>query len=363
MSVRLRRGTVVVLEPRPRRAGGRLTAAVDSLDAVGVAIMVADADTAEAAQAGRSPCSPDVTGQPNDGQTSARTDAPIGFPACRAVEVTRRARFSAAGGLRRAKCTAGLALVALLLIGCGGGEAPRLPSGTLSRSAGALPSLPSLTATLPGPTRSPTRPDTAAETAQPANPTRSVTRPAPPTQAITTTEVPDPATTGPAAAAPASPETSSPSAAGPTAETSETTAGLWWLLAAVLVAVAVAVPLLRRARRRRTWQADLATAEDEVAWFAHSLVPDLRRAASLDQAAGGWAVGSSRVSALEDRLTALEATAPDDADRGRARTLRDAVRASRNRLGGLIAAGDADALLRDLDAVAAELDTALASHA
>jgi hypothetical protein len=79
--------------------------------------------------------------------------------------------------------------------------------------------------------------------------------------------------------------------------------------------------------------------------------------------AGGWAVGSSRVSALEDWLTALEATAADDAGRGRARTLRDAGRASRNRLGGLIAAGDADALLRDLDAVAAGLDTALASHA
>jgi len=110
-----------------------------------------------------------------------------------------------------------------------------------------------------------------------------VTRPAPPTQAISATEVPDPATTGSAAAAPASPETSSPSAAGATAETSETTAGLWWLLAAALVGVAVAVPLLR-ARRRRTWQADLAAAEDEVAWFAHSLVPDLRRAASLDQA-------------------------------------------------------------------------------
>ena len=129
--------------PRTEAAqGGRLTAAGDILDAVGVAIMVADADTAEAAQAGRSPCSPDVPGQPNDRQTSARTDAPIGFPACRAVEVTRRARFSAAGGLRRAKCTAGLALVALLLIGCGGGEAPSLPSGTLSRSADALPSLP-----------------------------------------------------------------------------------------------------------------------------------------------------------------------------------------------------------------------------
>jgi hypothetical protein len=138
---------------------------------------------------------------------------------------------------------------------------------------------------------------------------------------------------------------------------------LWWLLAAVLVAVAVAIPLLLRARRRRTWQADLAAAEGEVAWFARSLVPDLRRAASLDQAAGGWAVGSSRVSALEDRLTALEATAADDAGRGRARMLRDAVRASRNRLSVLIAAGDAEALRRDLDAVAAELDTALVSYA
>jgi hypothetical protein len=86
-------------------------------------------------------------------------------------------------------------------------------------------------------------------------------------------------------------------------------------------------------------------------------------AASLDQAAGGWAVGSCRVSALEDRLTALEATAADDAGRGRARTLRDAVRASRNRLSVLIAAGDAEALRRDLDAVAAELDTALVSYA
>ena len=296
------------------------------------------------------------------GKASARVDAPIGFHAPRAVEVTRRAGFSAVGALRPATYAAGLALVALLLVACGGGGAPSLPSGTLSRSAEALPSLPSLTATIPGPTRSPTRPDTPAETAQPASPTRSVPRPAPPTQAITTTKVPDRDTTG-SAAAPASPATSPPSAAGSTSESGDATAWLWWLLAAVLVAVAVAIPLLLRARRRRTWQADLAAAEGDVAWFARSLVPDLRRTASLDQAAGGWAVGSSRVSALEDRLTALEATATDDAGRGRARTLRDAVRASRNRLSVLIAAGDAQALQRDLDAVAAELDTALVSHA
>jgi hypothetical protein len=58
VSVQLHRGTIVILEPRPRRTGGRLTGAGEILDAVGVAIMVADADTAEAAQAGRSPCSP-----------------------------------------------------------------------------------------------------------------------------------------------------------------------------------------------------------------------------------------------------------------------------------------------------------------
>ena len=248
----------------------------------------------------------------------------------------------------------------MLLVACGGGGAPSLPSGTLSRSAGALPSL---TATIPSATRSPSRPDSPAETAELASPTRSLTRPAPPAQASTTTELPDRGTTVSAAAAPAPSETSPPSAAGSTAESSDATAWWWWLLAAVLVAVAVAVPLLLRARRRRAWQADLVSAEGEVAWFARSLVPDLRRAASLDQAAGGWAVGSSRVSALEDHLTALEATAADDASRGRARTLRDAVRASRNRLSVLIAAGDAEALQRDLDAVAAELDTALVSYA
>ena len=88
-------------------------------------------------------------------------------------------------------------------------------------------------------------------------------------------------------------------------------------------------------------------------------VPELRLAESLDQAAGGWTVGSSRVSALEDRLTALEATAPDDVGRTRARTLRDAVRTTRTRLHGLLTAGRVDTLQRDLDAVAAELERAL----
>jgi hypothetical protein len=105
--------------------------------------------------------------------------------------------------------------------------------------------------------------------------------------------------------------------------------------------------------------ADLAAAEEEVAWFARVLIPELRQPGSAEQVAGGWAVGSSRVSAVEDRLTALEASAPDDAGRTRARTLRDAVRGSRARMQELVGSGASDTLPQDLDAVATELEAAL----
>jgi hypothetical protein len=134
---------------------------------------------------------------------------------------------------------------------------------------------------------------------------------------------------------------------------------LWWLLAAGALAIAVAVPLLVRARRYRAWGADLTAAEEEVAWFARVLVPELRQAGSADQVAGGWAVGSSRVSAVEDRLTALEASAPDDAGRARALTLRDAVRVSRGHMERLVGSAATDTVMRDLDAAAAELEAAL----
>lgn len=270
----------------------------------------------------------------------------------------RRTGYGRVGLLLLAKRAAVLAAVALLLIACGEGETPSLPSGTLSRSAGELPSL---TATVPDLTRSPTRPESPTQTAEPPSPTRSVTRPEPPTQTITTTEseLPNRPSTEAALAAPTPSPTPSPPAPGSAADTSDATGWSWWLLAAVIVAVAVAVPLLLRARRRRAWRADLAAAESEIGWFARVLVPELQRAESLDQTAGGWAVGSSQVSALEDRLTALEATAPDDAGRTRARTLRDAVRTARTRLHGLLTAGQVDTLQRDLDAVAAELERAL----
>ena len=73
----------------------------------------------------------------------------------------------------------------------------------------------------------------------------------------------------------------------------------------------------------------------------------------------GKSVLSRRVSDLEDRLTALEATAPDEASRLRARTLRDAVRTGRRRVSVLITAGQVGTLGPDLDEVAADVDRAL----
>jgi hypothetical protein len=98
-----------------------------------------------------------------------------------------------------------------------------------------------------------------------------------------------------------------------------------------------------------------------VAWFAHALVPELGQSGSLDQVAGGWTVGADRMAAVEDRLTQLEASAPDDATRIETRTLRDAVRASRGRVEELLESGNPEAISPTLNRVAAELDAALGS--
>jgi hypothetical protein len=115
-----------------------------------------------------------------------------------------------------------------------------------------------------------------------------------------------------------------------------------------------------RGRRRRAWNAELAAAVEEVAWFARVLIPELRQAGSVEQVRGGWAVGEGRVAAAEDGLTALEATAHDDADRTRVRGLRDVVRASRQRIEGVTADGG-PALSRELERVVADLEAALAA--
>ena len=102
-------------------------------------------------------------------------------------------------------------------------------------------------------------------------------------------------------------------------------------------------------------------AEQEVAWFARWLVPELGQSGSLDQVEGGWTVSANRIAAVEDRLTALEASAPDDATRTGTRTLRDAVRASRGRVEELLQSGDQEAISPTLNQVAAQLEAALGS--
>ena len=134
---------------------------------------------------------------------------------------------------------------------------------------------------------------------------------------------------------------------------------VWWVLAALLLGSAVAIPLVVRARRRSAWRQALAEQEGEVAWLARDLLPELRRGGSVEQVAGGWAVGRTRVSAAEDRLTVLESTAPDDIGRERARALRDAVRRADAGMAQLTGPGPHDEWALDLDAIIDDLEHAL----
>lgn len=134
---------------------------------------------------------------------------------------------------------------------------------------------------------------------------------------------------------------------------------MWWLLAAALVAAALAAFLVPRARRSRAWRADLAGAEGETAWFARELLPQLQQAGSLDEVAGGWQVSAGRVTALEDQLTRLEPSAPDEAGQARARELRDAVRVARRGVEDLITSRDPAALAHELGAIAIQLTATL----
>jgi hypothetical protein len=187
-----------------------------------------------------------------------------------------------------------------------------------SRSASQLPTP---TVSLQNPTRSAPRPETASPTPiepspavsssrpteeptprQEPTPTRSATKNpsrspirVETTSTQTVTAAPSPSTvTRSVTISPsptASPSPSSP-AAGEPAETS-TVSWFWWALAGLLLAAAIATPLLVRAHRRRVWRADFGTAEQEVAWFARVLVPELGQSTSLDQV--GAAGPSARI--------------------------------------------------------------------
>jgi hypothetical protein len=290
---------------------------------------------------------------------------------------------------------AGFAAAVAMLTSCAGGGNIQVPASP-SRSAGQLPTP---TVSLSAPTRSveppespsptqikptpvlsssrPTEEPTPAEELTPTpsttkNPSRSPIR-VETTTTQTVTAAPSPSTvtrsviisSSPTATVTINPSrTASPSpsssASGESAEASGFS-WFWWALAGLVLAAAIATPLLVRAHRRRAWRADFATAEQEVAWFARVLVPELGQSNSLDQVEGGWTVGANRVAAVEDRLTVLQASAPDDATRRSTSNLRDAVRVSYGRVEELLQAGDPAAISPTLNEVAAELEAVLGS--
>ena len=130
--------------------------------------------------------------------------------------------------------------------------------------------------------------------------------------------------------------------------------------AAVVLAGVVAAVLVPRSRRRAAWTADLGAAEAEAAWFARELLPQLQHAGTADALAGGWDVAAGRVTTLEDRLVALDTSAPDEPSRTRARRLRDAVRAARQNVDRIALSGDVVSAPRELGAVATQLSASLA---
>jgi hypothetical protein len=264
---------------------------------------------------------------------------------------------------RVASCASAFAMV-LLLASCGGGDSGDDALPTISPTRTPTATLPSLD--VPSPTRSPDR----TESVEVPSPTRSPAR----------TESPDEPEAQPRPTSEPSAEEPAPGTPAPTAQEETGTPGTssdepgpepvddeglptwaWWLLGAVVVGSIVGIPLVLRARRRSAWRQELATQEGELAWFARELLPGLRRAGSREQVSGGWAVGQARVSAAEDQLTVLESTAPGQADRQRARSLRDAVRHARVGIERLTGPEPTDMWALDLDAIIADLEVALRS--
>ncbi len=272
---------------------------------------------------------------------------------------------------------AGRVLVAVvgasvLLAGCGEGGIT-LPSRTSGSSAPSATESAAPTETVE-PTQAPT--ETSEPTVVPTEPgTPTATDTPQPT--ATPTETPAPTTAAPTTAAPttAAPEpTPTPSRTRSASPTPSDTAAkaaddtdsgwpwwLWLLLALVVVGAVIGGVMLARARgRRREWEESLREASSEAAWFARVLVPRLGQEQSVEAVGGGWRASSARIVALEDRLTALVSSAPDEEAAARATRLRDAVRGARAGLDAIGRPGGPPTAGPALSAVVARLETALA---
>jgi hypothetical protein len=217
------------------------------------------------------------------------------------------------------------------------------------------------------PSRSPTFSGLPSRSSAPASPPagQTATRTHIATQTETRTQIAtrtETRTAAPVRSAAAAPTSAKSSQAASEDTGSSTPAWVWWLVGAiVLAAVVVTVLALRRRSRRRAWADKFVATKRDVAVFARETIGQLEQAPTAQQIAGGWRIETARVVAIEDRLTRLEATAVNDADRTKARTLRDAVRASRARLAALETAEDMVVAVSLLRSAGTGLETALAA--
>jgi hypothetical protein len=127
----------------------------------------------------------------------------------------------------------------------------------------------------------------------------------------------------------------------------------------VLALIGALIGWLLASRRRNQWAEQLDAATAEVAWVARTLVPQLQQQPAVEEVAGGWAVAVPRVVSAEDKLTELEASAPDTDQAARARTLRDALRAGRARIDATTQSQDLAAVHGELAGVTASLEEAM----
>ncbi|MGZ4592843.1 MAG: hypothetical protein ACXV3C_03180 [Actinomycetes bacterium] len=237
-----------------------------------------------------------------------------------------------------------VALALLALAGCTGGSGGGLPSLTATPTRSPSASLPTRTpgastsaaltssaaATSAPPATS--APAATSTTARPATTTRSATSATSARESVT--QAPPSATAEISTSASASVAVSASASVSATTVTSEPAASgsdsngipAWAGLALLALAVAaIGIALWQRGRSsRRHWAASLDSALTETQWLARDLLPSLLTT-SREGRRGGWGVARARVLALQDRLAALAASAPDEAGSGTARQLDAAV--------------------------------------
>jgi hypothetical protein len=199
--------------------------------------------------------------------------------------------------------------------GTGGAVRPTSATSTATSASGSTTSAPAATTS----TRTTTSTTTATSTT-----TRTETTTGTTTRTTTAVVAPPAATT--TAAAP----TPTPTSTQTSAETASTGEIPWWawllLLLAVVGLVAGIVALMTRRRRALGgWDQPLADAEASAQWLQDRVLPATLGVEDPAEAVAAWAAVRPRFLELDEQLTGLLRTAPDDERRAMAASLRVAL--------------------------------------